>query len=386
MFALAVHVTDVRVSLINGIRNVSLVLLSWLLPVMAVFAVAFLATLPATGLEPLWATRNAATILILAGGALIALINATYQDGDASAHWLLQVAARIASIALVPLTALAIYSVWLRVQQHGLSPDRVIVMAVLVVGACYAAGYTLAALWPGRWLKPLELTNVITAFIALTLSIAMLTPIADPARLSVEDQLRRLRAGLIAPEKFDFNCLRDEAARYGRDALQMLARDQSSARARQIATLAGAALKRENVPQTLPEVPMKEHLAKIVVRPGNGRLPDSFINQEWPNDVPVTCPRAQPGSGRECVAYLIDFDGDGTNEIVLDTLTNYQVYRLWSDGQWRNDGFLTLGQCGIDTGNLLASGRYRLAPMREIDVDGRRLRVQGCPDMPADRY
>ena len=59
-FAAGVQLTDVRVGLIRGVRTVGLVLLSWLLPVMAVIVVAFLAALPYTGLAPLFGTRSGA--------------------------------------------------------------------------------------------------------------------------------------------------------------------------------------------------------------------------------------------------------------------------------------------------------------------------------------
>ena len=207
MFALAAHVTDVRVGLINGIRAVALVLLSWLLPFMTVLAVAFLAALPATGLEPLWATGSATAILLAAAGTLVVLINAAYQDGvpETPPHRVLQIAARIAGFALVPLVLIAAYSVWLRVDQHGLTPERVVALGILAVASIYTAGYAISAVWPGQWFKPLEVTNFFGALLSLGLLVAMLTPLGDPARLSVDDQVRRLRAGLVTPEQFDYN-------------------------------------------------------------------------------------------------------------------------------------------------------------------------------------
>ena len=379
VFALAVHVTDVRVALINGIRNVSLVLLSWLLPLMTLLVVAFLGTLGATGLEPLWATKHATPILLIAGGALVVLINAAYQDGDAAPHWLLQLAARIAGLALLPLGVLAFYSVWLRVEQHGLSPDRVVALAVLAVAACYATGYTTAAAWPGRWLKPLELTNILAALVAVALGVALLTPLADPARLAVDDQVRRLRAGLITPEAFDFNFLRFEAARYGREALEALARDKSSPRAQQIAEKAQASLN-QNAPGLAPvEEPSKVLLAKIVVRPQGGKLPESFINQDWSQETPLptACPSAHLPNIGECRAYMLDIDGDGAAEVVVNILSELEVYRL-KDGVWRSIGSFPLNPCYVPVAAALESGRFQLVPVkeRELEINGIRVHLQ----------
>lgn len=81
--ACALHVTDVRAGLVRGTRTLLLVLLSWLLPLMALIAAGFLMSLPFTGLAPLWGTRFGAKLLLTATAVLIVLINATHQDGRA---------------------------------------------------------------------------------------------------------------------------------------------------------------------------------------------------------------------------------------------------------------------------------------------------------------
>lgn len=384
VFALAVHVTDVRIGLINGIRAVALVLLSWLLPVMTFLAVAFLAVLPATGLEALWATGSATAILLAAAATLVVLINAAYQDGaqETPPHPALQIATRIAGLALAPLVSIAAYSLWLRVAQHGLTPERVVGLGIVAVAACYAVGYAVCALWPGRWFKPLEFTNVAGALVGLALLVAMLTPIADPARLSVEDQLRRLRAGLVTPEQFDYEFLRFSAVQYGVDALEYLTRDKSTPRARAIAAQAEAALGRadRSPPQTQP----KDLLAKIIVRP-SGQLPESFINQDWSNAVfpPTRCARDATAAS-PCNAYFLDLDGDGTMEILVGTemTSRFGAYQLSPQGVWRSIGYFERYQCGANLPSVLDLGQYQLVPakQREIEVEGKRLRLLGCAE------
>jgi hypothetical protein len=48
---------------------------------MTLIAVFFLLALPFTGLESLWSTRRATSILLTAAAVLIVLINAAYQAG-----------------------------------------------------------------------------------------------------------------------------------------------------------------------------------------------------------------------------------------------------------------------------------------------------------------
>jgi len=81
-FACALQITDTRVGIVRGMRTLILVLLSWLLPIMTALAVGFLVSLPFTGLEPLWKTRFATSLLLTAAAVLVLLINAAYQDGD----------------------------------------------------------------------------------------------------------------------------------------------------------------------------------------------------------------------------------------------------------------------------------------------------------------
>ena len=244
MFAMAVHLTDVRAGLTRGFRTVGLVLLSWLMPLMALLTAAFLVALLFTGLKPIWAYIGSSGMLLGAAATLIILINATYQDGqaDTQAPFVLRWAARGTALLVTPLLVLAGIGIFLRIGQHGLTADRIVSLACLVIGVCYALGYAIAAVRPGPWMKPLERTNVYTAFVTLAVILALFTPIADPARISVGDQVSRLEHGKIAPDKFDYEFLRFKSGRYGRDALARLAVKTSGPHAAAIAARAKATL------------------------------------------------------------------------------------------------------------------------------------------------
>jgi hypothetical protein len=203
----AIHVTDVRAGIVTGARTLGLTLLSWLLPVMALIAAAFLIALLFTGLEPLWSTRNATVLLLVAAAALVVLVNAAYQDGH-SEHpvRILRCAGTLAVMALVPLVAIAAYALSLRVGQYGWTPERIIACACAVVAACYSFGYVVAVLPRRPWLKRLETTNIFTAFVVLAVLLALFSPIADPARISVADQvaLGWKRVRFAGPVRFCF--------------------------------------------------------------------------------------------------------------------------------------------------------------------------------------
>src|SRR5262245_2377954 len=222
--AYAIHATDARADLVRGVRTLSLTLLAWLLRMMTAFAVAFLLALPFTGLQPLWNTRQATATLLVAAAALIFLINAAYQDGQAgtSVAGIVRYARSVAALVLVPVVGLGAYGLTLRAQQYGWTPQRIVAGACVVVAVCYAVGYALAALRANFELKGLEATNVIAAYVVVAVVLALFSPVADPARIAVADQIGRLQSGQVSPEKFDYRFLRFWSGRYGRAALEQL--------------------------------------------------------------------------------------------------------------------------------------------------------------------
>jgi hypothetical protein len=387
MFAWAIHLTDVRVGLVRGIRTVALTLLSWLLPVMALIAAAFLVALPFTGLAPLWATRSATALLLVATATLVILINATYQEGraDEPPPRALRYGASLTALALVPLVALAAYGLWLRINQYGWTPDRIVAAACVVVAACYALGYALSALRLGAWLKWLEAVNVLTAFVILAVLLALFTPLADPARIAVADQVRRLEAGKVAPEKFDFQFLARGGVRYGRAALEQLKTKTGGPQAVVIAQKAEEALR--GAPA--PFVPTPASIAEnITVYPQGRALPPSFVNQDW---------KSEPKSWRfppclrleeRCEAFLADLDGRGEPEILLTTGSWTVVFQASDEGHWAPVGNLTPAYCAA-LAEPMRNGQYKAAEpvWKDLDVEGRRFRIvpNDCEELEATR-
>ena len=143
----ALHLTDVRPALVRGVRTLGLTLLSWLLPLLTLIVTGFLSSLVFTGLAPLWAVGHAAALLLAAAAVLVILINAAHQDGDAerSPPALLRWSGTVAAVLPLPLGAIAIYALFLRVQQYGWTEDRVAMAAALCVAGFHALGYARAA-------------------------------------------------------------------------------------------------------------------------------------------------------------------------------------------------------------------------------------------------
>ena len=390
MFAVAVHLTDVRDGLIRGVRSVALMLLSWLLLLMTVLAAGFLVALPFTGLQGLWDTGSATALVLSAAAALIILINTAYQDGRADnlPPRILQWTVRLAAVLLTPLVILAFWGLALRIGQHGLTPDRIIALACAVVGAAYAVGYGLAALQPfwrkaADWMQPLERTNVLTALLAVAVILALFSPLADPARLSVADQVARLERGAVAPDRFDFRFLRFDSGKSGQAALARLTRSDTPDIARRAREMQAETNRYDVEDVGAPEqTPVYEVIGDA--------LPVDFTGP-----VPNSDPRGACMNEAACVATSRDLDNDGEVEVLIAQTYSTMLWARDADRRWSLQATYPYGRCSDhprgDARAQLRQGRLRLETPRWPDLtfgDGARVSPQAtnptiCPPSPA---
>jgi hypothetical protein len=282
---------------------------------------------------------------------LIVLTNAAYQDGepDGPVPPMLRWSGRLAGVLLAPMIVLAAYALWLRVGQYGLTPDRVVAGACVVAGLVYAVGYLIAAVRPGRWMRRLEITNIIAAFVSLALLLAIFSPIADPARLSVNDQMARLEAGTVKADKLDYQFLRFDSGRYGREALIAL-----KARGGEVGKRATAALAETERRGDAPNALLLEAGNLPVIWPAGRALPQDFFAQQWARDQQRSCTLGPD----ECQAALLDLTRDGVEEVVI---LNGQ--RAWVhgrvDGKWRFLGEAALWRLGREADETLVEAVRR---------------------------
>ncbi len=238
-FALGIHWTDAASDLTRGVRQIGLALLSWLAILMTVILAAFLASLLFTGLEPLWDTNNATLLLLNAAAVMILLINAAFQSGTPPENALIRTIVRFSAFPLLGVVCLAALGLWLRVDQYGLTPARVLAGAQLLVVSVYAFGYVAAAVKPGPWMDWVKPVNIAGAAFVAAMLVALMTPIADPARLSVANQMARLDSGRVDPDDFDFGFLGSDRSRHwGQTALATLKSRRETDRDKRIAELA----------------------------------------------------------------------------------------------------------------------------------------------------
>lgn len=371
-FGAALHVTGMRAAMVRGARALVLGLLSWLMPIMVVFAVGFLCTLPVTGLEPLWNTRHATPILLTTAIVLILLINAHFQDGGSESHRfpVLVYARAIAATTLLPLTVLAAVGLGLRVDQHGWTPSRIVALAFVLTVACHAVGYFIAVVRSRTALRGLPLTNVLSAFVIVGLTIALLTPLADPARLAVRSQVSRLESGAISPAAFDFGFLHFHSGRYGTIELERLKNKEDGANALEISVAASAESKRAYRHSRDEQATASSRERNITVRhPGDAKLPGTFLQIQWRSDN-LRIPNCLTMENARCDALLVDLDGDASPEILLignrshETVT---VFKKVTVATWELWGTLHNTACN-GVLDALRRGDFEVVPSKTMDV------------------
>ncbi|HEY4531277.1 MAG TPA: DUF4153 domain-containing protein [Luteimonas sp.] len=362
-------------------RQVLFGIFTGLLPLLAFIAVLFVGSLPFTGLAPLWEMRSAAATLVAVVALLVAFTNSVLQDGEGERPypaWLRRLVD--AGLALLPVYALlALYALWLRIDQHGWTADRVWAVLVALVVAGYAFGYAWAVL-RGRdgWLASIRPVNRVMSLVVVALAVLANTPVLDPHRIGVSSQLQRLADGRTAPDDFDLDWLRFESGRRGWEATLALRGHPAWAEdAGRLAELERLIARRSRwgwdereapaptPPRDAAALRAQVHLARGAVAPD-----DSWWVAVAEGLGERNCSRAFD----DCILLTPDLDGDGTPDPLLCTFgdgdpAHCAVHARNDEGAWTVAATLDLWPEG-------PSGQAWRRELRQDLIDGN---VQAVP-------
>jgi hypothetical protein len=200
---------------------------SVLAPVLALGLIVFVAALPFTGLGPLWSqTRSTTPILLVCLLGAVILVNAVAGNApeeEARSRPLRWAAGGLIAVML-PLALVAAVSTGKRIGQYGYTPERLWAAVFVLAAAAFAVHY-LVALGRGRdrWPDALRRANIRLGWGLCVLALFLALPIVSFGAVSARDQLGRLEAGRVAPEKFDWAAMRFDFGPAGRKALERLA-------------------------------------------------------------------------------------------------------------------------------------------------------------------
>jgi hypothetical protein len=351
LFGFGVLIGRTQHRAIQVTRQVLFAICRGLLPLLSFIAVLFVLSLPFTGLDALWRTRSATTLLLTVSLLLVAFVNAVYQhDNDRAAYplWLRRLVD--ASLLTLPLYAgLALYAVGLRIAQYGWTLERFWGVLVVLLVCGYALGYAQSVLRRrGRWLQPIETVNRWMCWTVLVAALLANSPVLDGVRISVASQVARMQAAAPAVDTRDVVALRFELGRRGVEALRDLQRDPRFSGDARAARVISAALAQEShwsgsqmddIDDGVRDLGV---LQRQVTVPGSLPAPDT---DWWQALLDRKLNAAECLElGATCVALRRDLDGDGVDDVLLCRVPEHLApgcsLHTRDNGTWRDAGSL----------------------------------------------
>ncbi len=220
----AIGICRERESIIHSTRHILLSLFQILLPFFTAITTVFLVLALVTGINEIETSFSVTLILLLSVALAVLLTNATIRDDSSPVQGYLALAVRVQTMILPFLSVLAIYGLWIRIGDYGLTHDRVMAMIIAVFAVLYSIAYAIGAL--SRHMVPIiQKANTVLSLMLVATAIALLTPALDVHRIAVKSQTAALKANDIAIDKFDFRYLRFQSGHAGRTALETLKTD-----------------------------------------------------------------------------------------------------------------------------------------------------------------
>lgn len=325
-FALALA----RAEMVVTLRRFQLSMLAWLLPLLMMFILVWVAALPFTGVALLFKTHSAAFILLWCTTLCISFANAAYQDGQTSPPYgnYLNKLLAWAWLGLPVVVGVAWWAMCLRILQHGWSEDRVWGVFVMLMTTLYVAGYAASTLRLTGWLASIGKTNIWSAIVMCLGLLALLSPIADARRIAVNSQMQRLVNQAVASDKFDFDYLRWQAGKYGQDALHTLEagithsdRDTLASKAKQVL----AQKQRYQTSEGIKALTINEMRQHIQVLPENALLNDTLLQAMQTESKDWQLQRCF-NTKSQCAVWLVDLNADRISDAVV------LIKNEWGDG------------------------------------------------------
>ncbi|WP_312759782.1 DUF4153 domain-containing protein [Pantoea brenneri] len=346
-----------------------------LLPLHAVALLLFLACLPFTGLAIIPKAFSATTLLLtmtLLMLAFSAIAGESASDLSRGQRTIARVV--LVAQALTPLLAgLAVWALWLRVAEYGWTVERIYAAMI----ALLAVTGSLLLLWSQRrgWSQGAgSITAFIPQMLTLTASCWFLlhTPIADPWRIVVKNQLARFEQGKATVDIMDLYLFSD-AGRRGKQALQKVSGHPQWLRepVRQKALLMQLLAERDasNANPTISDLQRS-----IPLRAGSEAPPQSWWQSLARNVAPSISVCLVDSDS--CLVWMQDLNNDGSPEVLLYSRNQPEIVIYARQGiDWQQIGNVTLPE-NMDKTLREAMPKTAIKPWRDLDINGQRYPVQ----------
>lgn len=383
---------------VSAMQRMVMAVLGVLAPLLGCALLLFLGALPIVGLDKLWDATAATTPLLLSGLLLALLLtNAVLADHDAEVARppALRLGAMVLAAAMLPLAALAATATYLRVDQHGLMPDRIWAMIFVAFGLLYGLVYLGALVWKQQlWAEAIRRGNITLALLIAGVALLLATPLLDFEAVSTRNQAARLLSGQVAPDKFDYAALKFDLGKFGRHMLARLRtlRDHPNAAViRAQAAYVDKFNSRWEIPRPgEPEKRRREveaRLAKLIIRPQGMAIPPQLRALFIENDGSFYGCDADG----HCMLLFVQLFGDAQPEAVIFQQYcdgcdfNTEVYALRGKDWRRVEGTGSITTDPLRAKNnkavfdAILAGRFELRPevRQRIYVGGKEVALPG---------
>ena len=303
--------------IINTLRNIALTLFKYLTPIVALISILFIASLPFTGLQPLWDTKQASALLLCLVILAILFVNAVFQDGSLERPYPVPVQCLLdIMLFFLPIfTVITLYSIYLRISQYGYTPERVYVLVFAILTGLYGTGYAFAVYRrTAIWIDKIRHVNIGMSFIVVLIAFLLHTPIMDPFTISANNQFNRLINGVADAANFDYEALKFKLGRKGYEKLLSLAEEKDHPQFEAIKKGVEKAKKAEYYPYrgSKPDKEVKREDMKIY--PSGIKVPEELI-EAINTDIPTW--QKEQCTKKDCLLLSIDLDGDDIEEFVF---------------------------------------------------------------------
>ncbi|MFC3100313.1 DUF4153 domain-containing protein [Altererythrobacter lauratis] len=364
-FGTALGVLRNNLKIIGSLQNVVLIVLSLLAVPLALALVVFLVALLASGGQALWdATDSATPVLLACAVGCFVLTNAIMRDDDVatSRSRILRPVAMVLAAGVLPLSIFAAVSMGIRMNQHGLTPERIWALICIAVAVAYGLAYAVG-LARGRrlgWAAHLRRANLNLASATCVLALILALPLWDFGAISARNQIARLDAGRVSVEAFDYSALRWDFGDAGRRALARLGEREG-----EVGRLARAAAEQIERPwRGMEPAPRDDISARLRVQPDDPELRREVLDfltiESW------RCAKA-------CIALDLGRNAAGRREIALIEGYGFERFALGGpDG--RADPVFPGARDEPETPfDISAKVELREEPRRSIYINGRRI-------------
>ena len=372
--ALAVVLVRTQSRLATAVQKLLTFIATGLLPLVALLALMFILTLPFTGLEAISQRVSAAglmstlTLLLLLLMAIVREPQKEVLPYPGALRYLIKCSLVVAPIYML----IAGWSLWVRIQQYGWTPERLYGVLVVVVLLVWSFGYLASILRRGR--NPLELQGPVilgVSLLALGLLVLLSSPVIDAWRISVNSHMGLYHSGKIKPDQVSLYML-DHSGKPGRAALEVLQKDvafnQDSKRRRDLNSLL------QGSRDPVKELTATQLVSKVVIAPGSEKPDDAFWTFVKAQGYRITSCAEQ----NACVLVSQDLNADGHPEQVLYAFGDGEslVFGMQKN-KWDLLAVARLPE-GFNKDKLLqavANQQLGSAPRiwRDITIDGKRL-------------